>query len=572
MTKPYVSSGYRLFKEHAVLQLAPEQLLKLGQYHQERRELSLAEETYRQVLTACPNHVPDLRLLGYLLGQTGHKEAGVEFIRRAIALDPQDPRMYTDLGVWLADLQRFDEAIAAHRMVIRLVPASAIAHYNLAAALDANGELDQALDALRKALRLSHGKPSIHSGLIFWLQFHPVHGAKLLREELAAWSRTHADPLKAFIRPHTNERSPDRPLRIGYVCADFRDHCLGRYLLPLFEQHDPRQFQVYCFSDVTTPDAMTEKFRGLAQGFQTIAGRSDQEAAELIRATAIDILVDTTLHMVFNRLLVFARKPAPVQATFAAYPGSTGLDTIDYRLTDPYLDPPGQDDSIYCETSVRALDSFWCYDPHSEVLPVNDLPALSTGHVTFGCLNAFRKVNTPLLQLWAEVLHAVPASRLLMLAPLGSRQRVVEFMATQGLAANRFAFSNYLARREYLALYHDIDIGLDTHPYNGHTTSLESFFMGVPVITRVGDRVVGRAGFSQLMNLGLPELVAHSEAQFVQIAATLAADLPRLAALRHDLRPRMQASPLMDAGRFARNIEAAYRQMWRTWCAGAAQA
>ena len=273
--------------------------------------------------------------------------------------------------------------------------------------------------------------------------------------------------------------------------------------------------------------------------------------------------------MANNRLAVFARQPAPVQTTFAGYPGSTGLDTIAYRLTDPYLDPPGLNDSFYSETSIRLPDTFWCYDPLVTELAVNALPAESQGHITFGCLNNFCKVNEQVLRLWARILKTVDRSRLMVLCPEGShRQSLLDLLQREEINSDRIELMAHRPRRQYLELYHRIDVGLDTFPYNGHTTSLDSFWMGVPVITLVGQTVVGRAGLSQLTNLGLKELVAQTPEQYIQIATDLAGDLPRLAELRRTLRPRMQASPLMDAPRFARNIEAAYRQMWRNWCAG----
>jgi predicted O-linked N-acetylglucosamine transferase (SPINDLY family) len=257
-----------------------------------------------------------------------------------------------------------------------------------------------------------------------------------------------------------------------------------------------------------------------------------------------------------------------VQATFAGYPGSTGLDTIDYRLTDPYLDPPGLNDHLYSETSIRLPDSFWCYDPPVTELAVTSLPAQTNGYVTFGCLNNFCKVNEPVLQLWAQVLKTIPRSRFMMLCPEGShRQPLLDLLQREEISPDRIELVAGRPRLQYLEFYHRIDVGLDTFPYNGHTTSLDSFWMGVPVVTLVGQTVVGRAGLSQLTNLGLPELIAQTPEQYVQIAAALAGDLTRLAELRRTLRARMQASPLMDAPRFARNIEAAYRQMWRNWCA-----
>jgi protein O-GlcNAc transferase len=281
------------------------------------------------------------------------------------------------------------------------------------------------------------------------------------------------------------------------------------------------------------------------------------------------VLVDLTLHTRNNRLAVFAYKPAPVQATFAGYPGSTGLDTIDYRLTDPYLDPPGLSDEYYSETSLRLPDTFWCYHPLVDELTVNALPAQTHGYITFGCLNNFCKINEEVLELWARVLKAVDRSRLMILCPEGSpRQSVLHLLRREGIDLDRIDLIGRCRRAKYLELYHRFDLGLDTFPYNGHTTSLDSFWMGVPVVTLVGKTIVGRAGFSQLTNLGLPELISHTPEQYVEIAKGLASDLPRLAELRRTLRPRMQSSPLMDAPRFARNIEAAYRQMWRNWCQG----
>jgi predicted O-linked N-acetylglucosamine transferase (SPINDLY family) len=264
-----------------------------------------------------------------------------------------------------------------------------------------------------------------------------------------------------------------------------------------------------------------------------------------------------------------------VQVTFAGYPGSTGLDAIDYRLTDPHLDPPGNNDDAYCETSFRLPKTFWCFDPAANSLDsapaVNSLPASHLGPVTFGCLNNFRKINEVTLKLWGKVLSGVPESRMILLTQEGShRQWVCDILAKFGIASDRLIFEPMRSRADYLHLYHHIDIALDTLPYNGHSTSLDSFYMGVPVITMVGQTVVGRAGVSQLMNLGMPELIAHTEEDFVQIAASLAGNLKALAAMREGLRARMEGSPLMDAPAFARHIESAYRKMWQDWCAGQA--
>jgi predicted O-linked N-acetylglucosamine transferase (SPINDLY family) len=358
-------------------------------------------------------------------------------------------------------------------------------------------------------------------------------------------------------------------LRIGYVSPDFRDHVVGRNVWPLFREHDLSQVQVVAYANVLNPDAMTESFQRQCEGWRSIVGQTDEAVAEQIRADGIDILVDLALHTAGNRLLVFARKPAPVQVTFAGYPGTTGLTTIDYRLTDPYLDLPGEHDGWYTETSIRLPDSFWCFDSLGEEPAINDLPALSRGSITLGCLNTFCKVNAETLRSWAKIIQALDRSRLVMLTGAGShRQRTLDLLAAEGIAADRVSFVGPRARPQYLQLYHDVDLVLDTLPYNGHSTSLDALWMGVPVVTQVGETVVGRAGVSQLGNLGLGELVGATAEQFVTIAVALAKDLPRLRELRHTLRERMRSSPLMDAKRFTRSIEAAYRQMWRTWCSG----
>ena len=305
-----------------------------------------------------------------------------------------------------------------------------------------------------------------------------------------------------------------------------------------------------------------------ADAWHNILGQSDQAVAERIRNERIDILVDLTMHMGRNRLQVFARKPAPVQICWLAYPGTTGLTTIDYRLTDPYLDPPGADESVYSEQTIRLPDTFWCYDPlDSRSIPVNPLPARSNGYVTFGCLNNFCKVNDAALALWAKVMLQVPNSHLLLLTGEGAhRQRTIDFLRSQGIDPQRVGFVRHLPLQEYTALYHRIDIGLDSFPYNGHTTSLDSYWMGVPVVTLVGNRPVARAGWSQLSNLGLTELAAHTPEQYIQIAVQLADDFPRLTQPSRDSsQPNGNVAPHARPA-LARNIEAAYRQAWRNWC------
>jgi predicted O-linked N-acetylglucosamine transferase (SPINDLY family) len=362
-------------------------------------------------------------------------------------------------------------------------------------------------------------------------------------------------------------------LRIGYVSPDFRDHAVARNLAPLFDNHDHQNFEIFCYANVPRPDFMTDRIRQGADGWRSIVGKTPDEIARQVRDDRIDILVDLALHTANNSLLVFAQKAAPVQVTFAGYPGTTGLTAIDYRLSDPYLDPPhaahpDADDSVYSEQTIRLPHSFWCYDPlENRTIEVNPLPAVECQVVTFGCLNNFCKVNPSIVSLWAKILREVSKSRLLLLATPGKHvERTLDEFCNQGVDPSRVEFSNRLPRRKYLELYHRIDIGLDSFPYNGHTTSLDSFWMGVPVVTLVGQSPVSRAGWCQLSNLGLTELAATTPDEFVQIAVETASNLSRLKELRAGLRVRMEQSALMNGPLFSRSIEAAYLQMWRRWC------
>jgi predicted O-linked N-acetylglucosamine transferase (SPINDLY family) len=317
---------------------------------------------------------------------------------------------------------------------------------------------------------------------------------------------------------------------------------------------------------VVRPDELTEEFRRHAQEWRNTVGVGDEALAEMIRRDGVDILVDLTQHTAGNRLPMFARKPAPVQVSFAGYPESTGLEAIEYRISDRYLEAGSPDAETGRKEQMYVIDTFWCYDPCGVEVKVNGLPARAGGRITFGCLNNFCKVNERVLSLWARVLARVSDSRLLLLTGTGShRQRTLDAFGREGVEARRVEFLDYRPRQEYLELYHRLDIVLDTAPYNGHTTSLDALWMGVPVVSLTGNTPVSRAGLSQLTNLGLPELVARSETEYVKIAENLAEDLPRLTKLRSTLRDRMKTSVLMDAPRFTRQVEQAYRKMWHAW-------
>jgi protein O-GlcNAc transferase len=539
----------------------------LGTALQQSGQGDAALASYRRAIELRADYAEAFTNLGNLLKECGALREAAECHAQAVRLKPQFVEGHLNLGTALKEQGLLDEALAAYRRVLELKPDLAATYSAVGSLLKDQGKAPEAINWYRRAMELKPGLVPAHSNLIYALPFCPGYDAAAIFEECRRWNERHAARLTAAALPHANDRTPDRRLRVGYVSPDFRDHCQSFFTLPLLSHHDHSEFEIFCYADVPRPDQITERVKSHADVWQPVASIGDAQLAELIREDQIDILVDLTMHMAGSRLLMFARKPAPVQFCWLAYPGTTGLTAIDYRLTDPQLDPPGMFDRYYSEESIRLPETFWCYDPLTYEPQVNALPAMNSGNTTFGSLNNFCKVNADVLKLWARVLLAVERSRLMLLTEEGShREATLEIFQREGIGRERIMFVTPRPRSEYLKLYHQIDIGLDTLPYNGHTTSLDALWMGVPVVTLVGQTVVGRAGLSQLTNVGLSELVAHSEEEFVKIAASLAGDLPRLSKLRGEVRERMAHSPLMDAPRFARNVEAAYRAAWKLWC------
>ncbi len=544
----------------------------LGIVLQNAGQTDEAMASYHRAIRLEPDYAEAHYNLGVALMAGGQLDEAIACYRQAIRLKPDYAEAHYNLGVAFKNKEQFDEAITSCRQAIRFKPDLAEAHNNLGFLLQITGRLDEAIASYRQALRLKPDYAEAHDNLIFAFNYHPGYDAGMIFEELRRWNQQHTEPLKKFIRPHTNDRNPDRRLRIGYVSPDFREHPVGRFLLPVLEHHDHQQFEIFCYSSVTRPDAITARFRSVADHWQEIRNSSDDHAADQIRADGIDVLVDLSGHTAGNRLLVFARKPAPVQVSYLGYPGTTGLSTIDYRLTDGLADPPGLTDGFHTESLFRLPQSNWCYAEPDDSPPVQPPPAIGRGHVTFGSFNSFAKATEAMLQIWGRILHEVPGSRLILKTfAFGSasvRDRIRRNFAAQGIGADRLDLSGPQPDRlSHLASYAEMDIALNTFPYHGTTTTCEALWMGVPVVTLVGQSHVSRVGLSLLSNVGLPELAAATPDQYVKLAVNLAKDQDRLKALRDSLRERMRSSPLMDAPRFARDVEAAYRQMWRSWCA-----
>jgi predicted O-linked N-acetylglucosamine transferase (SPINDLY family) len=546
----------------------PEAQNNLGTALRASGRIKEAIAAYERATTLRSAYPEALNNLAGAVRADGRLDEAISIYRKAIALRPGYVDAHDNLGHALRTNKQLDEAVAQYLQVLALRPDSAGTLTTLGDTLKDVGQIDEAIECYRKSLALRPDSRTTEN-LLYTLHYQTDDPETLWREH-ERWNHEFALPLLPRTLSIANDPDPQRKLRIGYVSPDFRAHCQALFTVPLLSHHDRSAFEVFCYANVEQPDTTTAQIRPYADHWRDIVKLPDQQAADLIRADRIDILVDLTLHMGYSRPLIFARKPSPVQVTWLGYPSTTGLTAIDYRLSDPHLDPPSSpnDERFYSEKTVRLPDSFWCYDALITGMPVNELPAVKAGRITFGCLNNFCKITEATLELWAKVLNAVPMSRLIVLTPQGSsRDRISRGLALHGVDPARIQFVAFLPREKYLEQYHQIDICLDTIPYPGHTTTIDALWMGVPVMNLAGRNAVARGGISILRNVGLPELIAKDADDYVRITASLAGDLPRLAALRSSLRERIERSPIMDAPRFVRNIEAAFREMWQSWCA-----
>jgi protein O-GlcNAc transferase len=541
-------------------------LVHAVQFHQAGR-LNEAESLYQQLLSRDPDSARACNGIAMIRFSKGEHETGLSLMSRAVELTPGQPEYHYNLGNMFNELARFDEAIASFSNAVKLNPDFIEAHTNLGSVLKDVGRLDEALAHFQAATDRCTTHRGCHSNRLYALYFSPHYDAKSIYDEHRNWNQQFARHFASQIRPHENDRNPDRRLRIGYVSPDLRFHPVGRFLVPLLTNHDRKQIEMIGYSAVEVTDEVTDKLKSATDIWRQVRHLSDDQLAEQIRQDRIDILVDLSLHMGGQRLLVFARKPAPVQVTYLSYCGTSGLDTIDYRLTDPHLDPPGMDETCYSEKSFRLAKTYWCYEPCIATPNVNELPAKEFGAITFGSFNNYCKVSPDTWNAWQQLLSEIPSSRLMVYSPPGShRQTIRDQLKNAHLDPQRLIFVNGGSPEYYFQLYHRVDIALDPFPYGGGTTTCDALWMGVPAVTLRGKTAVGRGGVSSLNNVGLTHLIAENTRDYVKIAADLAGDWSKLADLRKQLRHRMKNSPLMDAHGFTREIESAYRQMWRRWC------
>lgn len=531
-----------------------------------------AVASYRQALAISQNFSLAHSNLGNALKDLGQLHSAVASYRRALEIQPGYAEAHSNLGNALKDLGQLDGAVASYRRALEIQPDYAEAYCNLGNALKDLGRLDDAVASYRRALAIKPDFTEVRSNLLFTHNYLPDQPAGTWLAE----ARDFGDLVARRARPYTgwrNTAEPDRCLRVGWVSGDFRHHPVGHFvegLLAALAAGAAGRLELFAYPNHFRSDAVTERIKACCQGWHSALGLSDQRLAERIHDDGVDILIDLSGHSENNRLPMFAWKPAPLQLTWLGYMGTTGVAAVDYLLADAWA-LPATEEAHFTEKIWRLPETFLCLTPPGIDVPAAAPPASANGFVTFGSFNNLSKVNDAVVALWARVLAAVPDSRLFLktnqLNEASVRQGIAAQFARHGIRPQRLILEGTVAQRaEHLMTYQRVDISLDPFPHPGITTSAESLWMGVPVLTLGEGGFMARQGIGLMMNAGLADWVAADADDYVAKAVWHASDLPRLAALRQRLRRTMPAAPIFDAVRFARHFETALRGMWKKWC------
>ena len=521
-----------------------------------------------RALALQPGSVGALWVLADATATLGNREEAVGLYRRAIALDPNVADLYINLGDTLTKLGRANEAVRELEHALKLRPGDAQAHLHLGGALYRLGETQAASGHFRTASDLAPDRPELHTAYLFCL----VHDQSLtpeqvFREHMRAGELIES-PRRFLQRPHDNDRDPERGLRVGFVSGDLRDHAVAYLIEPVWQAMRGGPHQVIAYANMRAEDEVSARLKALTDSWVRVERLGDEALAERIRQDRIDILFDLSGHTTANRLPVFAMKPAPVQVTMIGYPATTGLTAIDYKIARRATEVGGSSEAHFCEKLVRL--PFRGFQPEWDAPEVQSLPALTAGHVTFGSFNRPSKISEAAVDLWSRVLQAVPGSRMLIGAAgdPATQERLLAQFGARGVGAERLTFRPKVQMAEYLAMHHQVDIVLDTFPYNGSTTTSHALWMGVPVITLTGSAPQQAQAATILLMLGMREWVARSPEEFVERAVSATGNLQALDELRRGLRPKMAASYQGSRADLEREMDTMLRTMWRRWCAG----
>ena len=532
--------------------------------------LTEAEASFRNAIAVHPGLVEARLNLGPLLQGRGEFAGAERCLRDAVDLKPDLHHAHHDLGRYLLDVAaKVTEAEQCFRRAVALNPGSASAHNNLGNALLQQGKPAEAEAAYRRALSLA-ADPRVFSNLLFCLAHNPEVGPERLHAEHVAFARTFEAPLLNAWPAPDNARDPDKRLRVGMVSGDLRGHALSCFLEPLLEALAGRPgMEIQLYSTVPVEDETSARLRALVSGWCVAGHLSDEALAQKIQSDGVDVLIDLSGHTSLNRLMVFARKPAPVQASWMGYPGTTGLQAMDYYLADSQFLPREQFEVQFTEKIVH-LPAVAPFRAFSDAPDPGPLPALSNGHITFGSFNRRSKIGRAEIRAWSALLRAVPKSRLLIggLPRELEQPELVGGLLAEGVSPDRLRLFGRCGTEEYLKLHQEVDICLDTLTYGGGTTTMLALWMGVPTLTVAGATPPSRSGASILLGVDLEAFVARDEMEFVHRGAALAEDKAHLAELRRGMRERFHRSARGQPDHVASGFEEALRTMWRRWCAG----
>jgi len=545
-----------------------ELLKRLVTCYMQQRNPEKAIAALQKIVRIQPEN-PYIRLnLGKLFLLTGDEDVAIGHLRDAVDLDPSNIEAHANLCNTLAASDKLVEAADCFEKAKQYIPDNPELLAALATTYYRLGMMEKACITCREVIRLKPDHAPAHSALLYSLNYLPDSGPEYKFSEHARWGELHA-PVSAWPASYRNIRVPDRRLRIGYVSPNFYTHSVAFFIQALLSRHDRKAVETFCYANMDGADRKTGELMRLADNWRDIKKMNDSEVVRLVISDEIDILVDLAGHTADNRLGLFARKPAPLQVSYIGYPASTGMLAMDYRFTDDLADPPGSTEQLHTETLLRIPNGFLCYQPPvaGEVAP---LPCLKKGYVTFGSFNNLAKINSAVIEAWSGLLKQVPGSRLLIksksLKYEDIRADLCQLFAAHGIHDSRIEITGWVGSMEdHLDLYSQVDIALDTFPYNGTTTTCESLYMGVPVVVLAGQEHVGRVGVSLLTHAGLAEFIADSVDTYIKLAASWAGNVQALAVVRKQLRARVSGSNLCDADSKTRNIERLYRTIWTDW-------
>jgi protein O-GlcNAc transferase len=545
-------------------------LVELGNVLREQDLYDAADEHFETALKLAPKDLKVLRGAGAYFQSIRRHDRALALYEKFVELNPDDTGMLNNLAIVLRDMNRFEEAEEYYLKCAELEAHPSYVYNNLGILAMEMGKPEESIEYYRKAIEDNPNYDGAHSNMLFFMNYLDSMTSQELYEEHKAWQAHHTEPIRPEINVFPNSLEPDRPLRIGYVSADFYGHSVSYFIEAALKHHDSTKFEIYCYAHLRTPDAITKRLQSYTNHWRAIFKMKTEEVADIIRKDEIDILVDLGGHTAGNRLKVFALKPAPIQVTWIGYPNTTGLDTMDYRFVDHVTDPVGEADECHTETLWRLPNSFTCYNSQYAQEPSRVLAAKTTGQITFGSFNNTSKLSESSIEAWAKILKKAKGSRLIMKsASLVDGETCDRFRALfkkHGVAAKRVEFYGKMSSADHMNFYANIDICLDPFPYNGTTTSCESLWMNVPIIALLGDRHSARVTASLLTQVGLGDLAAKTTDDYVDVAVKLAKDTDRLEKIHQTLREDMANSSLCDHEGHTRGVEDAYRGMWHKWC------